>query len=175
MVVGPHDHVARSFAGRIRRVRSVRRGLDKKSGRPERTIDFIGGNVMKAAIDLAGTQTVFGVQPKVTARLQQVECANNIRLDKIAGASDRTVHMRFRREVQNMGDGVLLDHFQNRGFVAEIDFFEHVFRMAGDRFEVREMPGISQGVQVDQFFNLRAINDVLDQIRSDEACSASNK
>ena len=48
MVIRPDDHVGRCLAGGIRRVRRVRRRLREKTGRAERTINFVGRDVVKA-------------------------------------------------------------------------------------------------------------------------------
>ena len=42
-------------------------------------------------------------------------------------------------------------------------------------FQIRQVPRISQAIQIDQELDLRAINNVLDKIRSDESSGPSDE
>ena len=82
--------------------------------------------------------------------------------------------MRFRREVHDVRDGMLLDDAQRRRLVAQIHFLENVFRMFGNVFQIRQMPGISQAIEIDELCDARLVNDVMDQIRADKARAAGD-
>ena len=84
------------------------------------------------------------------AGFQQIESADDVRVDEIARPGDGTVHVRFRRQVHDVRDGVLLDDAQRGGLVAQIHFLENVFRMPGNFFQIGQMPGVSQAIQIDQ-------------------------
>ena len=83
--------------------------------------------------------------------------------------------MRFRREVHDVRDGVLLDDLQRRRLVAQIHFLKNVFRMLGNFLQILQAPGVSQAVEIDELRDARVVNDVMDEIRADEARAASNE
>jgi hypothetical protein len=105
----------------------------------------------------------------MAAGFEQVESANDVGLDKIARTGDGTIHMRLGGEVKNVGDCVLFKHPEHCRFVTQIDFFEPVLRMTFDRLEIRLMPGVGQTVQINQALNLRPLDDVMDEVRTDES------
>jgi hypothetical protein len=77
--------------------------------------------------------------------------------------------------VHDVRDFVLLDDAQNGGFVAQIHFFKNVFGMARNFFQIFQMAGISKAIQIDQPRDFRPVNDVMDQVRADEARAAGDK
>ena len=83
--------------------------------------------------------------------------------------------MGFRRQVHDMGDLVLLHDPQRRGLVAEVHLLEGVFRMLRDQFQVRQMPGVSEAIQIDELRDGRLVNDVMDQVRPDESRAAGDE
>src|ERR1035437_2505069 len=112
--------------------------------------------------------------PKSTAGFEQIKRANDVRGDEIARPGDGTIHMRFRRKVHDVRNAVLLDDAQRGNLVAQIYLLENVFLMAGNFFEVRQMSGISEAVEIDQLRNARLVNDVMDQIRADKTRAAGD-
>ena len=102
VMIGAHEHVARRLAGGIGRVRRVRRRLGEKPGRAKRTINFVGRDVMKFLVRQIRA-------PESAARFEQIERADDVRGNEIARPGNGTVHMRFRREVHDVRDGVLFD------------------------------------------------------------------
>src|SRR5690349_9611235 len=88
--------------------------------------------------------------PESAAGLEQVESANDIGMDKISGARDGAVDVRFRREMHDMRDGMFLDDAGDGRFVAQIDLFKSVFGILVDSLEVDQMTGIGQTIQVDE-------------------------
>jgi hypothetical protein len=111
-------------------------------------------------------------QPTFATGFEQIERADNVRLNEIAWPGDGTVHVRFRREVHDVRDGVFFHDPQRRRLVAQIRFLKNVFWMAGNFFQIRQMPGVSEAVEIDQFGDARIVNDVMDEIRADEASAA---
>ena len=83
--------------------------------------------------------------------------------------------MRFGGQMQDMGDPMLLHHRQNGGFVAQVGFFKSVFAMLRDSLQIFQMAGVGQAIQVDQLADFRAVNDVMDQVRSDESGAACDQ
>ena len=112
--------------------------------------------------------------PKSTAGFEQIKRADDVRGDEIARPGDGTIHMRLRREVHGMRNAVLLDDAQRGNLVAQIYLLENVFLLAGNFFEVRQMSGVSEAVEIDQLRDVRLINNVMDKIRADEARAAGD-
>ena len=77
--------------------------------------------------------------------------------------------------MQDVGDGVLFDDAPHGGRVAEIDALENIFRMACDRFDVGEVAGVGEAVQIDQARDLRALDDLMDDVRADETGAAGEQ
>jgi hypothetical protein len=112
------------------------------------------------------------ILPKAAAGFEEVEGADDVGLNEIAGAGDGTVNMGFGGEVQDMGDAVLLDQLEHGGLVAEVGFFEGVFGVMRDALEVFEVAGVREAIQVDQAPDFRAVNDVVDEVGADETGAA---
>ncbi len=83
--------------------------------------------------------------------------------------------MRFRREMHDVCDGVLFHDAQRRRFVAQIHFFKNVFWVLGNFFQVCQMPGIRQAIEIDEPGHARIINDVMNQVRADETSAAGDQ
>ena len=83
--------------------------------------------------------------------------------------------MRFGGEMHDVGDGVLLDHAQGRNLVPQIHLLENILGMFGNVFEVGQMSGVGEAVEVDELGDSRIVHDVLDQVRADEASAARDE
>ena len=164
-MVRPHEHVAGRLAGRIGRIRRVRRRFREVTGRPQAAINLVSGHVMKSFSRPIAA-------PYRAARLQQIECADDIGVDEIAGTGNRTIHMRFGRQVHHVSDLMILDNLPHGDFVAEINFLERIPGMSGDAGQVGEVPGVSQTIEIDQTVNLRLPDDVVNNVRTDEPGAA---
>src|ERR1035441_8487997 len=114
-------------------------------------------------------------EPASAAGFEQIERAEDVGRDEIARPGDGTVHMRFRREVHDVRDGVVLHDLQRRRLVAQIHLCENVFWMRGNFLQILQAPGVSQAVEIDELCDARVVNDVMDKIRADEARAASNE
>jgi hypothetical protein len=125
---------------------------------------------MMKAITVCG----FGLAPNSTAGFEKIESANDIGGDEVAGTGNRAIDMGFGGQVHDVGDGVALNDLEHGYFIADIDFLEGVFRMARDGIEIREVTGVGKAVEIDEVFDLRLSNDVVDDVRADEAGTAGN-
>ncbi len=104
-----------------------------------------------------------------------MEGAEDVGGDEIARAGDGAVHVRFRRQVHDVGDGVLFDDPQHGGLVAQVHLLKDIFRVGGNRFQVFQMPGIGQAIEIDEPGDLGAVDDVVDQVGADEARAAGDE
>ena len=82
-------------------------------------------------------------------------------MNEIARPGDGAVHVRFRRKVHDVRDGVFLDDAQHGGLVAQVHLLKNVFGMPGNFFQIFQMPRVSEAIQIDQFLDLRPVNDVM--------------
>ena len=113
-------------------------------------------------------------QPTGAAGFEQVERADDVGGDEVARTGNGTVHVRFRREMHDMGDGVLFDDPHHSGFITQIHLLKNIFRVLGNLFQIFQVPGISKAIQIDEFGDLRTVNDVMDEIGADEAGAAGD-
>ena len=103
-------------------------------------------------------------KPAGAAGFEQIKCADDIRVDEIARTGDGTVHVRFRREMHDVRDGVLFNDTPHGSFVAQVHFLKNIFRVFGNLFQIFKVPGVGEAIEIDEFGDLRAVNDVVNQI-----------
>jgi len=115
------------------------------------------------------------IQPGMAAGFEEVEGADDVRLDEITRPCNRAIHVRFSRQVQDVRDAMLLYDSQHLRLISQIDLFENVLRMTRHRLKIRQMSGIGQAIEIDQRFDLRTADDVLDEVRPDEPGAAGDK
>ncbi|MNJ58276.1 hypothetical protein D3C77_539040 [compost metagenome] len=134
-------------------------------------IHFVGRNVMETKrCTLVGRQR----QPVGASSLQQAVGTDNIGVDKIGRAVDRTVDMRLGCQVH---DGMRLEALEYSadscliGNVGLDELVAGIGRDAGQRFQVT---GIGQLVQVEHFV-LGIVDQVTHQRRTDESGSAGDE
>ena len=75
--------------------------------------------------------------------------------------------------MQDMGDCVFAHDAPESVVVAEINFLEDIFGI-GDALEVREVARISEAIEIDEPFDLRLADNVMDEIRPDKARTAGD-
>ncbi|MDB6057610.1 MAG: hypothetical protein JWO95_1454 [Verrucomicrobiales bacterium] len=97
-------------------------------------------------------------------RFEQIKRADNVGADEIAGAGDGTIDVRISGEVQDVSDVVFCNNVEDRLFIAQVDFFESVFRIFRNTFQILEMTGVGEAVKVDEPRDLGPVNDVMDEI-----------
>ena len=83
--------------------------------------------------------------------------------------------MRFRREVEDVGDGVVADDAGNGGLVAEVNLLEVVFRLAGNGGDICQPPGVGEAVEVDDALDFGLADDVFKHMGADEAATAGDE
>src|SRR4029450_2881580 len=110
--------------------------------------------------------------PEITASFQEIECADNICMDEVAGASDGAVNMRFGGQMHDMGDLVPLDDFHQAGLVADVCILENVFGMRSDRNKVFKVASVGETIKIDQFSNFRPGDNGVNDIRTNKAGAA---
>src|ERR1051325_5059857 len=157
VMIGAHEHVAAGFARGVGGVWRVRSGFGEITRRAEAAVDFVGGNVMEFFV-------VEFRAPESAAGFEEVEGADDVGVDEIAGAGDRAVHVRFGGEMHDVSDRVALDDFEDGGFIAEVDLFESVFRMLRNFFQVHQMTGVGEAIEVDEPLDVRIVDDVMDDV-----------
>jgi len=72
------------------------------------------------------------------------------------------------RQVHDMGDRVTLDDFEGRGFVAQVHLFKGCTWDVSNTGKVFEAPRVREAIEVYEFGDLGAVNDVADEIGADE-------
>jgi hypothetical protein len=77
--------------------------------------------------------------------------------------------------MEDMCDTMLLKELAQSSAIAQIQFFESVFWVMSDAFKIREVAGIGEGIQIDQPGDMIVVNDVLDDVASDESRTAGEK
>ena len=82
---------------------------------------------------------------------EQVEGADDVGVNEIARAGDGPVHVRFRRQVHDVRDGVLFDNAHHGGLVAQVHLLKNVFRVFGNLFQIFQVSGISEAIEIDEF------------------------
>ena len=115
------------------------------------------------------------VQPVGAASLQEVEGADVIGVDEGAGTRDRTIDVRLGGEMQDVGNIITLNDAGDGIFVAEVDFLKIILRVARHGLKVFKMTGVGEAVEVDERFNLGAIDKVLNYVGTDETGAAGDQ
>ncbi len=115
------------------------------------------------------------IQPTGAAGFQEIESADDVRLDKIAGTGDGTIHMRFGCQMHDVRDAMLLDNLKDCALLPQIRFLENILWMSIEASEVFQMSGIGQAIKVNKPGNLRFLKDVPNQVRADEAGAPGNQ
>ena len=85
------------------------------------------------------------------AGFEQVEGADDVGVDEIARAGDGAVHVRFRRQVHDVRDGVLSRRPAGRRALSRKSTFSKTyFGMPGDLLQIFQLPGVGQAIEIDQ-------------------------
>jgi hypothetical protein len=68
-----------------------------------------------------------------------------------------------------------LHDVEHSGLVAQVNLFEAILRMRAHRFEIGEVAGVGETVEVDESFDFGPVNDVLNEVGADEAGTAGDE
>src|SRR5213075_3155816 len=85
------------------------------------------------------------------------------------------VHVRLGGEMQHVGDVVLADDAADLLSIPKVYGFEHVFWVLRCAFEAGEVSRVGQAIEVDQAFDLGPIEQMANEIRSDEPGAAGDE
>ena len=116
-----------------------------------------------------------GQRPIRATRFEKIKCADNVSRDEISGTANGSIDMGFRCQVHHMCDAMAPNDIGHGGRVPKINRFKDVFGMERDSLQVLEVPRVGESVEVHEQFNLGSIDDVTNDVRSDEAAAACNE
>jgi hypothetical protein len=102
--------------------------------------------------------------PGRTRCFQQMQGADDVSVDEISRPGDGAVHVRFRRQMQNVRYRILAENCRHSSLVAEIRLFKQILGMVLNVTQVGGVAGVSQAIQVDQQLDFGLVNDLVDHI-----------
>ena len=120
VVIGANDEVRTGLAGGVGAVGSVGRGFREEAFVAQRTVHFVGGDVVEAAVFVAGLELAGAFHPVAAGRLNEDERSHVVGLHEGAGALDGVVHMAFGGKVDDAAHVVLAEQALDELFVADI-------------------------------------------------------
>ena len=136
----------------------------------ERTVDFIGRNMVEAL-----ALVLFGETFPVEFRgLQQGESAHHVRLREGERVLDGTVHVTFGSQMDDTVNLFVLHEFVERIEVANVHLHELVVRLAFDVLQVREVARIGKLVEVDNLVFGILVHEKANHMAPDKARTAGN-
>jgi len=136
----------------------------------ERTVDFVGRNVVEAL-----ALVLFGKAFPVELRgLEQAQRSHHVRLREGERVLDGAVHVAFGSQVNDAVDLFVLHELVESVEVADVHLHELVVRLALDILEVREVARIGQLVEVDNLVFRILIDKEAHYVAANEACAAGN-
>ena len=141
VVVGHHNHVGTRFRGAVGRVGAEWGLLGEVAFGAERTIDFVGRNLMVADTVAPGGVALFvtSCDPGSAGCVEQVLCAEDVSLEEELWILDGAIHMTLGSEVDHDIEAVLLEEVFNEGFVSDVSAMEEatlVVNVVGNGLEV---------------------------------------
>ena len=113
--------------------------------------------------------------PSQFCSLEQRESPHHIRLSKCKRIFYTTVYMTFSSQVNNSINTILLEEFQHFIKVTNISLYKGRIRLIFDIFQISQITGISQFIQIDNMIFRIFIDEQTYNVRSDEACSTCNQ
>ncbi len=105
-------------------------------------------------------------------RLEQSECAGNVRADEITWSVDAAVDVTFGREVHDEIRTRALEQIVDGGTVGDVHPFERVVRTPADVVEIAQIGSVCQDVDVDEADLRKTGHQQIEKVRTDEAGSA---
>ena len=136
---------------------------------PERTIDFVGADVVKTKRRSRG---FIEATPVRARRLEQAEGSLDVGAHEFARTVDRAIHMALGRKVHNRTGLVLRQQARDQRTVADVATHEEVAGIAFERLERLQIAGIGELVEVSHRLAGRR-DPVEHEIAADETCTAS--
>ncbi len=99
---------------------------------------------------------------------QQTECPQNIGTDEIIRTMDRTIHMTFRRKVDDGARLMLLEQSPQKLAIAHVSLNEAVSRISSNPNQVAEIARVRELVEVDHR-SLFLRDPLQDEVGTDES------
>src|SRR5450755_1796857 len=134
MVVGAHQMIGRRFRRRVGTVRRVWRVLAK--GRvfgPQRTVDFVGGDVEETESFSIGLRKC---SPVRAGFFEKSKCSVDIGADEIFRAANGTVYVALRSEMHNGCGPVCFQESSNQSAIANVAVNKLVSRIGRDALDI---------------------------------------
>ena len=136
----------------------------------ERTVDFVGRNVVEALAFV-----LFGEAfPVELCGLEQAQSSHHVRLREGERVLDGTVHVAFCRQVDNAINLLFLHELVEGVEVADIHLHELVVWLALDVLEVREVARVGELVEIDNLVLGVLVHEKAHHVASDKACAAGD-
>ena len=148
--------VGRRFRRRVGRTGIVRAGFHELPARPQRTVDFVGGNLQKTERIAQRLRQLLPVPP---GGIQQLERALHVRAHEFGGAVDRAIDVGFRREMHDGIGPIRFEDLLDRRAVDNVAANEDVPGVLHHRFQRVEIAGVGQLVEIHDL--RRAFGDTL--------------
>lgn len=169
VMVGAHQVIAGRLARRVRAVWLVLVRLgERRSVRRQGAIDFVGGNMQETERLLRIARQGF---PVGAHRFEQAEGANDVGLDEVFRAMNRTIDMRLGGEIDHRTRLMLGQQLLDQRRVGDIAVDEQVLGVAIDGRQALQVARVGQLIQVDDQLICLSY-PVQDKVSADEAGSA---
>ena len=146
----------------------------KRSGRTERTVDLVGGNLkipdtglVIAAVLIAGIEA-----PVCLCRVQHNLGADDVGIQKDLRVGDAAVHMTFRGEIDHGVNGIRIENPVDRGSVADVRVYKMVSGIVFNILEVLKITGIGQSIDIDDGILRVFFAHQVDKVASDKSGAA---
>ena len=98
------------------------------------------------------------------AGFEQMERANQVRMDEIARPANRSIDVGFSGEMDDMRNFIRADGISNRSLIAQVSAQKYVFRILFNAGQIFEMTGIGKAVQIQQALDLWTVDCVMNKI-----------
>ena len=171
VVIGPHQVVRGSLAGRVGRVGGVGGGfLEGRVLRPKRTVDLVRGHVVKT-VSVAAVP----VQPDRLGGLEQGVGAQHVGVDEGVGPVDGAVHMGLGGKVDDGVHRIVAQGLRYRIEIPDVAVNEAEVGLFPQGCQVFDVAGVGQGIQHGHPMGGVALHPVVDEIGADKAGPARHQ
>ena len=168
-----HEHIGAGFGSGVRAVRAQRGRFHKVAFGAQGTVYFIGGNLQVLFAFLPGLGV--GIVPGILAALQQVNGAQNIGLNKNFRVADAAVNVALGSKVDDVIRVIFGDQVSDKSLIADIALNKDMAGIVLDIFQVFQVAGIGQLIQVDQADILVFFQHIVDKVGANKTGTAGNK
>jgi hypothetical protein len=114
-------------------------------------------------------------RPALSTSFEEMKRSDDIGVNKVSRARDRTIDMGFGGEMHDMGNAMLAHDLGHGGSFPQIHLGEDILGVMRRRGQIGQMARVGQTIQVDQTPDLGSINHVMDQIGSNKAGASGDK